>query len=364
MKDSSTHIITNNYIRVKRKYFEEIIAPVLGDIVSKIEPIKKTYFIAGKTICLLFYSKILYEKMNKALIHNEEDKINIPDLTVCLWDSVSTNTHMVLPWKNGLSYTYIQEINTKTTNDNSFLGVYLNGEETLNLYDEKNNTAYFWINNALDLPFWIIASPLRSIFNWFFSKNNIHLIHGAVVGLNGKSVLLTAKGGSGKSTTALACLFAGMDYLGDDYITLESGDIIMSHSLFNSVKVFPQSLNKFSLLKEKVWNKDNIDTKEGKAIVFLSELFPNQIIRTASLHAILIPVIKNTQKTKIVKASKLQTMLAMIPTTLFQLSLTKSNKIAELKSIIEKTPCYFLELGYNLDEIPEVIKSFLSYESK
>lgn len=364
MKDASSHIILNKYTRIKQEYFKEIILPILGDVITKIEPIKKTYFIAGKNICLLFYSKILFEKMHKALIHNEKDFDDTPDLTICIWDSISTHTPLILPWINSLLYTYPQEVNTKTTNTDSFLGVYLNGEETLNLYDEKNNTAYFWINNADDLPFWVIAAPLRPIFNWFFSKNNTHLIHGAVVGLNGKSVLLTAKGGSGKSTTSLACLYAGMDYLGDDYVTIESGNTIMSHSLYNSLKVFPQSLDKFSGLREKVWNKNNIDTENEKAIIFLSESFSKQITRTASLDAILIPVIKNTPKTKIVKASKLETMLAMIPTTLFQLSLTKSDKMVELKSIIEKTPCYFLELGYDLNEIPEVIKSFLSYEQQ
>jgi hypothetical protein len=55
-------------------------------------------------------------------------------------------------------------------------------------------------------------------------------------------------------------------------------------------------------------------------------------------------------------------MLAMIPTTIFQLSLTESNKIIELKSIIEKTPCYFLEMNSDIRQIPQVIKSFILYE--
>lgn len=359
---TSSHVITNNHLRIKKKYFNEIVLPILNKVFEKIEPIKKTYVIAGKIICLKFYSMALLKKMSSALEHNEVSEVNPPDLTVCIWDSVSTRTHLILPWENSSEYTYVQEVNTKIKNTDSFLGVYLNGEETLNLYNEQNNTAYFWIHDASNLPYWITAAPLRPILNWFLSKTGVHLIHGAVVGLNGKSVLLTAKGGSGKSTTALACLYAGMEYLGDDYITIKSGDIITAHSLFNSLKVFPQSLNIFPKLKEKIYYKDNVVAEDEKLIIFLSELFRKQMVKKSVLNAIFIPVIKNTKETRIIPATKIDTMLAMIPTTLLQLSLTESNKVTELKSIIERTPCYFLELGSDVREIPEVIKSFLSYE--
>ena len=76
----------------------------------------------------------------------------------------------------------------------------------------------------------------------------------------------------------------------------------------------------------------------------------------------MIPVIKNVEETKIVPASKVQTMVSMIPATLFQLSLSKSDKMSELRSIVERTPCYFLELGYDLKRVAETIKLFLSNE--
>ena len=188
-------------------------------------------------------------------------------------------------------------------------------------------------------------------------------MHGAVVSLNGKSILLTAKGGSGKSTTALSCFFAGMSYLGDDYVTIKSGDVITTHSIFNSIKLFPQSFHDtFPALKEKIWNEYSTDKENEKVIVFLSELYPQQVIKKALLHAIMIPVIKNVKETKIVPASKVQTMISMIPVTLFQLSLIKSNKMAELKSIVERTPCYFVDLGYDINLVAETIKSFLLNE--
>jgi|GEM_PF-803150 len=361
INNPASHIVINKHLRITKKYFDEIVLPAFNDLTSSISPVRKIYDIAGKTICMNFYSEKLLEKMSKAFAHIEKDSADTPDLTIYIWDSVSTKTHLASPWLNQEEYTYPGEVNAKTINLDSFLGIYLNGEETLNLYDEKNNTAYFWIYNADNLLYRVSASPLRSILNWFLSKEGVHLMHGAVIGFNGKSILLTAKGCSGKSTTALSCLFSGMDYLGDDYVAIKYSDVITTHCIFSSAKLSPQSLyGSFPALQDKIWNENGMEKENEKAIVFLMELYHRQIIRQAPLQAIMIPVIKNVEKTNIVQASKIQTMLSMIPYTLFQLSLTKSDKMAELKSIVERTPCYFLELGYDLNGAAETIKSFLT----
>jgi hypothetical protein len=363
MNNFPSHIVTNKHLRITKKYFNEEVLPVINSITSSVSPVRKTYDIAGKAICMKFYSEKLLEKMSKALIHIEKEAAGSPDLTICIWDSITTNTHLPSPWVNDAEYTYPREVNAKKINRDSFLGIYLHGEETLNLYDEENNTAYFWIYNADRLPYRLSASPFRSILNWFLSKERVHLMHGAVVSLKGKSILLTAKGGAGKSTTALSCFFAGMSYLGDDYVTVKSGDVITTHSIFNSAKLFRQSFHDtFPALKEKIWNGNGTDKENEKVIVFLSESYPQHVIREARLHAIMIPVIKDVEETKIVPASKLQAMISMIPATLFQLSVTKSDKMAELRSIVERTPCYFLELGHDINGVGETVKSFLLNE--
>lgn len=363
MDKQSLHIVNNKDLRLTRKYFENIFLPAFNDLSRLIEPIKKMYIIAGKKIVLNFYNKIIFEKMSKALSHNEEVFIGDPDLIVNLCDSFSSNINFTPPWENNEEYIYPPETNTKAINRDYFLGIYFYGEENICMYDENNNIAYFWTYNANQLLYQTIAAPLRPIFNWFLTKEKVHLMHGAVVEMTGKSVLLTARGGSGKSTTAISCLLSGMGYIGDDYISIKYDDIITAYSLFNSVKISPRTIESiFPELREKIFNKNDVKSDNEKAVIFLSEYFPKQVVRKAKLSAILIPIIKNTKKTKIISASKLETMLAIFPTTIFQLSLMESNKIAGLKSITEKVPCYFLELGRDIKQIPEVIKSFLANE--
>ncbi len=355
------HFVTKNYWIIKKEYFDKVVVPAFSRVSESVTPVTKTYVFAGKIIVMHFYSKALAETMTRAISHNETAAEKTADLTINLWDSVSTGLSFPGPWSNP-DYVFEQKTETGERQADSFMGVYLNGEETLNLYDEKNNTAYFWTDDARDLPDWISAAPVRTILHWFLSKNHVHLIHGASIGMNGQSVLLTAKGGSGKSTTALSCLMAGMDYLADDYVGIETGDTMLAHSLYSSVKITPNSLRSFPEMHDKIWNTKSMgtDVDNGKGIVFLSEFFPQQIVRQAHLAAIMIPTIKNRAETRIVPATKLQAMLALTPTTLFQLPLARSTKLGELKEIISETPCYFLELGSTIREVPGALEAFFA----
>jgi len=347
------HTLTTNCLSIKKAYFDEVILPVFKQITEKIIPAEKYYRIAGRNICLRFYNDDLSENLKYALSHNEIDKPSRIDLTVHLWDTVSTHAQFTAPWINK-NYFFTQSTETKNKATDNFMGVYLYGEETLTLYDRDRKTAYFWTHDAKLLPVWVSAAPIRTLLQWFLAETGVYLVHGAVIGCNGKAALITARGGSGKSTTALASVLSGMTYLGDDYVGIESTDTITAHSLYNSVKVSPSYVAKFLNLSPYVWNKEG-----EKSVLFLAPLFPQQVLKNSPLSAILIPVIKHHKKSVIVPATKAQAMLALMPTTLFQLPLVAANKIQILKKIIEKTPCYSIELSSDSDEVASAISGFL-----
>jgi hypothetical protein len=357
MKKQSEHIVTKNLVSLKKKYFEDIVKPVFNKMQENTRPIIKTYNIAGKTICFRFYSELLAQNLSRAISHNEINLTGSSGLTINVWDSASTGTTFAPPWINE-DYTFEAEVNTKKSINDSFLGIYMVFEQTLSFYDKETKCAWFWVNDARELPYWVTAAPVRTILHWLLSESDIHLLHGAVIGLKEQSILLAARGGSGKSTTALSCLLSGMNYLGDDYVGIELNGGAIAHCLYNSGKVDANCLKNFPELQGKVWNKDNLDNE--KAVVFLADLFPEQVISKAKVQAIMIPVIKNSNKTRIVPAAKMQAMLAIAPTTLFQLPFAGTNFVEELKAIIEVIPCYFLELGTNISEIPVIIKSFFN----
>jgi hypothetical protein len=352
----TAHLSTDNYTIIKRKYFEQVVAPALASIQSNHKPIIRSYLIVGKKIRFRFYSKILCDNMILALDHHDKFEGD-PELIIEVWDSKSTGQNMASPWSNPDYFKNITDSGHQT--ESGFLGVYLFGENTLQMYRRDKNIAYFWVRNDNELPDWVSAEPFRAILNWFMSSNGIHLVHGAAVGIKGRSVLLGARSGSGKSTTSLACLLDGMDYTGDDYVAINTAAQPRCYNLYNSVKVTSDSMKRFPELSEKIWNKETFQNEPGerKAVLFLSKLFDGRVAEEARLDAVLVP--RLGKQTRIVPETKMATMLALAPTILFQLPLASSDKIAELKKIISRTPCYSLELGPEVRDIPRVIKEFL-----
>lgn len=345
--DTPRHILATNFLAVPRSYFEAIALPSLRTAQAHGAPTIRTYTIAGKTIAVHYYGDTGNEAFSLALSHHTSSTQK-PDLVIHAWDTKAAGELMPPPWSDKKF--------TSNTIDENFFGIYVSGEESLNFYDPATKTGYFWIHDAQRMPDWSLGAPFRTILHWFLHAEKIHFLHGAVVGHNGSSVLLTAKSGSGKSTTALASLLSGMEYVGDDYVAMTNESDVLAHSLYSSAKVTRNGLTLFPELAPHVWNP-NFSERE-KAVLFLAHAFNEQIRSSLPITAILIPKITGTE-TRIVPATKMEALVAAAPTTLLQLPLAETNKLAVLKQIIEQVPCYFLELGPDIRAIPNVIKDFL-----
>lgn len=345
------HIKTPNLYTTGLNYFISVIQPSLEKARINLPEIKKTYNIGGRNILIHFYGEKTANILSLSIRHQEISSKIKPDLTIYAWDSVSTKHEVAAPWE---TYDLGQE--------GDLTGVYIGGEESLNFYDKSTKTGFFWTQDVTKVPTSVLGAPFRTIFHWFLEESKIHLVHGAVVGENGKSLLLTAKSGSGKSTSAISCILDGMDYLSDDYIAIEdSTSKIITHNIYHSAKVTKDGLKIFPELEKIVFNKNFPDRE--KAVMIMSDIFPNQVKKQSELRAILIPKITGGN-TQIVKASKIEAILAIAPTTLLQLPLSPTNNLTHFKQIIEKIPCYFLELGVDIRGIPEILKKFLNTKDK
>jgi hypothetical protein len=207
-------------------------------------------------------------------------------------------------------------------------------------------------------PYWELAAPLRTIFHWWCSRRNQQLIHGAAVGTLQGAILLTGKGGSGKSTTALSALLSGMDYMGDDYVLCElDGNIARIHSLFNTAKLDDCSLRYLPELQSKLHNTDR--RHDEKAVVFTHEHFPRQVCRSRVLHAIVIPRVTSSASSRISPLKAVSAYLALSPTTVFQLPGAKQAALTFLKQLVERLPCYQLELGPDPGQTSALIRRFI-----
>lgn len=66
------------------------------------------------------------------------------------------------------------------------------------------------------------------------------MIHSACVGVDGKGVLLCARGGRGKSTLAVSSLFRGFEYVSDDYLMLrKEGSSLLASPIYSMIALSP-----------------------------------------------------------------------------------------------------------------------------
>lgn len=316
---------------------------------------ERFYLIGGHRISLRFAGPALLSLIVPALEHLSCPKFPGPELTICVFDSVSTGAEIPPPAWPVESYGPRGEItgfNTCNVSTNMDLGSCV-----LNILQRDINTGIFWVRDAKRLPYWESGAPLRMILHWWLLDRGVQLLHGSAVGTDKKGVLLAGRGGSGKSTAALTCLNSQLLYAADDYCLLKAEPVPFVHSLYSSGKVNAADAGKFSFLKGSLSNPDKLDNE--KALFFLSPRFRDKISKGFPVKAVLIPRVTGRPGTTLSPASPGQALKALAPSTIFQLSGAGNSAFKIISSVVKRLPCYYLDLGTDISEIPRVILGLL-----
>jgi hypothetical protein len=91
-------------------------------------------------------------------------------------------------------------------------------------HNPETNTYYYAPENLEPEEFIKQGHIFVQTFNKILKSPSTALVHGAAVGLDGKGILLCARGQRGKSTLAVRAMLDGFDYVSDDYLVLGKED--------------------------------------------------------------------------------------------------------------------------------------------
>lgn len=276
------------------------------------------------------------------------------ELTVDIWDSASTATghppRLGEPVEGDGAGTihYYEEGSVRA----------LARWETLSVLDYDAAHAWFWTADPADMLSWDWASPLRNILHWWLGRHGALQVHGGAVGEPHGGVLVVGRGGSGKSTTTLASLFSGLRYAGDDFVAVSVDPEPHVHSLYCSGKLEPHHIERFPRLAGAVANPER--TEEEKVVVIAGDAAPGVPIAGFPLRAVLVPrVVAQEPETRLVPASPAAALVALAPSTVFQLHPPHPDALSAMGQLVRRVPCYSLELGRDIDAIPDAIRDFL-----
>lgn len=302
--------------------------------------IERTIAIAGVRVRLVFAGSRLHDEFFPALSHLEVADGAAPvDAVFRVWDTESSGVAMVRPPCKWNAFTSRGDI--WGMESSRFRSAFHFSEYSVCTLDLETGEGCFWVETASTLPFWAKSSPMRSMFNWLLVPRGAFLLHAAVVGTEHGGVLVTGKGGVGKSTTALVALEQGMQFAGDDYVVVTlNDDRPRAFSLYSTAKVVPRQLDLLPGLRDLVDPLQSAD--DEKAILFLHPRQDRLIAREIDLRWMVTPRFGDGPETtfEAVAAADLQqaaafTTMSQLPhageeTHRFIVALTKALKTARI----------------------------------
>jgi hypothetical protein len=289
-----------------------------------------------------------------------------PTLDVCVWDSDSTGVP-VPPFTWG-PRDLVQRGEVAGYNDERFRTVYHGnvmdptlGFNALSMFDAERRTAIFWVQSADRLPWFEAAEPLRPLLHWGLTDDSCQLVHAGAVCNPGKGgVLLGGSGGSGKSTTALACVEAGFKFVSDNYVLVTKTDPPVAHSLFCTAKVRPEGLRFHPRLGAARLDPES----DQKIVIDLNTQLPESLARSTPVKALLLPQLTGSGEVRLRPTTPTRALLALAPSTIYQLPGSRGNALQPMADLVRRIPTFALELGGPPSEAARVIAELLESDPR
>ena len=320
------------------------------------KPLGYSYRIGDIPISLRFWGSSLIPIITPALRHLLAAKTVGHAFTIHLWDGTPAGNSFPAIEKDLSALTRDGEAWAGTTT--RYQMFFQPSIGLISLVDNMANRAYFWARNASAIPYYESGAPLRRILYWWMGRHGYQLLHAASVGTGTAGVLLVGKGGSGKSTTALACLRAGLLYASDDYcmVTTHPGPVV--HSIFSSGKLHAEDVERFPEFHPALSNPERLRTE--KALYYFFELFPERVSRGFPLCAILIPELARQMDTTVETVPAATGYLALAPSTLLQLQDKKGSSQSFIGALARRLPSFRLKVGSDIEKTPIAIRRLIA----
>ncbi|NIQ53682.1 MAG: hypothetical protein GWN71_09775 [Gammaproteobacteria bacterium] len=133
----------------------------------------------------------------------------------------------------------------------------------------------------------------------------------------------------------------------------QTSDGYVGHSMYSSTHLEPHHLERFPWLEPHA-----IPGRlpgEDKSLVLLADAKPDGLSTHASIRALALPRVVDAEETRFRPASRLEALLRLAPSTLLQLphACATPDGLGRLGEMVETLPTFWLDLGRDMERIPE-----------
>lgn len=321
--------------------------------------ILRDFVIAGIRFRFCFAGATLERALTPALAHRLSPPVGQGDVLLHIWDSASSGIAICPPPVG--RHCFSERGDIWGFDSRRYRSAFDRTDASLSLLDLSRGEGAFWIEDGANVPPWTRASPLRTLFHWALGARGMQLVHGAAVGNEHGGVLITGRGGAGKSTSALSCVGAGFDYAGDDHVLLTGGAEPRAHSLYGTARMHRDSAAHFGRFDPDC-SGPGPGQGPGKALIDLRRApeGAGRIVDSLALRAVLTPVFGNAPDTRVEPAQAALLVGAATYSSLAQLPHAGQEMVDFLTDTLRRLPGYRLILGTAVNRVPVAIAALLA----
>jgi len=205
------------------------------------------------------------------------------------------------------------------------------------------------------------ARPFHRLLAIWLDERGIQFIHAGLVAHERQALLFVGKGGSGKTTSSVACFLDGFGYLGDDFVGLQKVDDghFLGHAFYATCLIDADHARRFPALLE-ISDAANHDF-EDKLVTYLRDHRKDGFGREAGLTGIVLPTVVDREETTFRPATAMEAMLALAPSSVGILPVAGPNALEKLGGLVTAVPAFWLELGRDVDGIAPAVRRICAH---
>jgi hypothetical protein len=317
---------------------------------------ERAHSIAGRTVLLRVAGPELASRLAPALGHHPTPDGPAPCLVVNAWDIEATGVSM--PRFPASAIDGGRSARERVNAPERVRIHYGFNPRALSVLDEAVDAAYVGYGSVASLPSWELGAPLLVTLHWRMHRQGRYLVHGAALGKDRGGVLLVARGGSGKSSTALATLSprgreTGLRYAADDYCLVGIDGEPRAYSLYGTGKIDGRQAARFpDLVTGPTLNPGRAE--DEKIVMLVAAGAPGMIIQSFRLLSLVVPVIDGGP-CRVEPISPGLALRALAPSTVLQLSGAGGPTLAAMAELVRRIPAHALHLAPDPRDAPAVL---------
>ena len=208
-----------------------------------------------------------------------------------------------------------------------------------------------------DTDYIIHGHSMAPLLSRWAIRNDLLFLHSACIGVDGKGVMLSARGGGGKSTLAVSCMGNGFDFVSDDYIVVNQKGPLVAKPVYSVIGI---NQDVAAVLKPQLPIL-RTEPKRGDKLYLKA---PDDLIKDSlPVNAIISPNVCDAEKPEIVRTDPGPVLVRVIETSAKNMqSFRDSNVYRTIAQRLMGVPVYEFRLTRDLFKNRDYLRDFIIKE--